>query len=63
MTFFAVKWGHDLENRAAHPHQEFLGATPGYQLLRTLNMLKFFIIIDDSLSRLAFLRYSITVFS
>ena len=23
MTFFGLKWDHDLENRAAYPHQEF----------------------------------------
>ena len=25
MTFFGLKYGQDLENRAAHPHQIFLG--------------------------------------
>ena len=25
MTFFGPKEGQDLENRAAHPHQEFPG--------------------------------------
>ena len=25
MTFFGLKWGQDLENSAAHPHQEFPG--------------------------------------
>ena len=25
MTFFGLKSGQDLENRAAHPHQEFPG--------------------------------------
>ena len=28
MTFFGLKYGQDLENRAAHPHQTFLGV-PG----------------------------------
>ena len=28
MTFFGLKKGHDLENRAAHPHQEFPGIPP-----------------------------------
>jgi len=28
MTFFGLKWGQDLENRAAHPHQEFPGVPP-----------------------------------
>ena len=28
MTFFGLKYGQDLENRAAHPHQIFLGV-PG----------------------------------
>ena len=25
---FGLKWGQDLENQAAHPHQEFTGAPP-----------------------------------
>ena len=25
ITFFGLKSGQDLKNRAAHPHQEFLG--------------------------------------
>ena len=25
MTFFGLKWGQDLEKRAAHPHQELPG--------------------------------------
>ena len=29
MTFFHLKLGQDLENRAAHPHQEFPGEPPG----------------------------------
>ena len=29
MTFFGLKYGQDLENWAAHPHQEFPGVTPG----------------------------------
>ena len=28
MTFFGLKSGQDLENRAAHPYQEFSGVTP-----------------------------------
>ena len=28
MTFFGLKKGQDLANRAAHPHQEFLGFLP-----------------------------------
>ena len=30
MTFFGLKEGQDLENRAAHPHQEFPGVPPGF---------------------------------
>ena len=29
MTFFGLKQGQDLENRAAHLHQEFSGVLPG----------------------------------
>ena len=28
MTFFGLKEGRDLENRATHPHQEFPGVPP-----------------------------------
>ena len=28
ITFFGLKSGQDLENQAAHPHQEFPGVTP-----------------------------------
>ena len=28
MTFLALKSGQDLENRVAHPHQEFQGVPP-----------------------------------
>ena len=28
MTFFGLKQGQDLEDRAAHPHQEFPGGNP-----------------------------------
>ena len=28
MTFFGLKQGQDLEDRAAHPHQEFAGGNP-----------------------------------
>ena len=36
MTFFGLKLGMDLENRVAHPHQEFPGVptgelVPGYK--------------------------------
>ena len=27
-TFFRLKWAQGLENRAVHPHQEFLGVPP-----------------------------------
>ena len=45
-TFFVLKSGQDSENRAAHPHQEFLGVPPwdkkkfarrGYGLLVTFS--------------------------
>ena len=29
ITFFGLKSGEDLKNRAAHPDQEFLGVPPG----------------------------------
>ena len=35
MTFFDLKQGQDLENRAAHPHQEFPRVPPGFK--RQLN--------------------------
>ena len=28
ITFFGLKSGQDLKNRAAHPHQEFPGVPP-----------------------------------
>ena len=28
ITFFGLKSGQDLKNRATHPHQEFLGVPP-----------------------------------
>ena len=28
MTFFGLKQGQDLDNRAAHPHKEFSGVPP-----------------------------------
>ena len=31
MTFFGLKYSQGLENRAAHPHQEFLGVPPGFK--------------------------------
>ena len=33
MTFFGLKSGQDLENRAAHPHQEFSGVPPPQEKL------------------------------
>ena len=33
MTFFGLKYGQDLENWAAHPHQEFPGVPPGQIVL------------------------------
>ena len=29
ITFFGLKSGQDLKNRAAHPNQEFQGGPPG----------------------------------
>ena len=29
MTYFGLKYGQDLQNRAAHPHQEFTGVPHG----------------------------------
>ena len=29
ITFFGLKTGQDLKNRAVHPHQEFPGVPPG----------------------------------
>ena len=40
MTFFGLKEGQDLENRAAQPHQAFLGVLPpppGTQLINPFN--------------------------
>ena len=37
MTFFGLKEGQDLENRAAQPHQAFLGVPPGTQLINPFN--------------------------
>ena len=34
ITFFGLKLGQDLENRAAYPHQEFQGVPPGAELFR-----------------------------
>ena len=31
ITFFGLKSGQDLKNRAAHPHQELLGVSPGHK--------------------------------
>ena len=39
MSFFGLKQGQDLENPAAHPHQEFPGVPPppqGHLLTRVL---------------------------
>ena len=33
MTFFDLKYGQDLENWAAHPHQEFPGVPLGQIVL------------------------------
>ena len=35
MTFFGLKWGQDLENLAAHPHQEFLEVPPSRGFCRS----------------------------
>ena len=32
ITFFGLKSGQDLKNRAAYPHQEFPGVPPGYHV-------------------------------
>ena len=37
MTFFGLKEGRDLENRAAQPYQAFLGVPPGTQLINPFN--------------------------
>ena len=38
MTFFGLKEGQDLENRAAQPHRAFLGVPPpGTQLINPFN--------------------------
>ena len=39
MPFFGLKWGQDLENRAAHPHQEFPGVPPsrGFKVAQPAN--------------------------
>ena len=37
MTFFGLKEGQDLENRAAQPHQTFLGVPPRTQLINPFN--------------------------
>ena len=34
ITFFGLKSGQDLKNRAAHPRQEFPGVPPGTDLHR-----------------------------
>ena len=36
ITFFGLKSGQDLKNRAAHPHQEFPGVPPGEIHLHTI---------------------------
>ena len=35
MTIFGLKWGQDLGNRAAHPHQELQGVSPRVENTRT----------------------------
>ena len=39
MPFLGLKWGQDLENRAAHPHQEFPGVPPsrGFKVAQPAN--------------------------
>ena len=40
MTFFFLKSGQDLENRAAHPYKEFQGVLPrGFRLYFLLSRL------------------------
>ena len=36
MTLFGLKSGQDLKNRAAHPHEEFPGVTPGAKVSGSL---------------------------
>ena len=43
ITFFGLKSGLDLENRAAHPHQEFLGRLPPPPAQLYLNPLFYFV--------------------
>ena len=38
ITFFGLKSGKDLENQAAHPHQEFPGVPPEGTLLNALDL-------------------------
>ena len=38
MTLFGLKYGQDLENRVAHPHQEFPGVPP--RALKAVNYLQ-----------------------
>ena len=38
MTFFGLKQGQDLENKAAHPHQEFPGVPPGNKRFNHLHL-------------------------
>ena len=38
---FALKQGQDLENQAAHPHQEFQGVPPPHPRTKNLSVSKF----------------------
>ena len=41
MTFFGLKQGQDLENKAAHPHQKFPGVPPGNEKFNHLHLCLF----------------------
>ena len=59
MPFFGLKWGQDLENRAAHPHQEFPGVPPsrGFKVAQPANTA----VAPRSLPPSTFLRKETTV--
>ena len=38
ITFFGLKSGQDLKNRAAHPNQEFQGGPPGWTHFDALDL-------------------------
>ena len=59
MPFFGLKWGQDLENRAAHPHQEFPGVPPsrGFKVAQPANTA----VAPRSLPPWTFLRKEATV--